>query len=443
MRNVGDVLRAHLLDSERAIPTSRLSRLFRTGRAASALASSLLSLRVGSDEAVDELDLQEIARAVSRIGELKGVAMKAGQMLGYVDPTLPPEVRELLSVLQTASPASPFSAVEAELRRALGPRAEELLASIDRRPLAVASIGQVHRARASGVDVAVKVRHAGIVEAIGGDFTMAGLGPVFARALGPTAGASAKGFIEEARIAMLEETDLALEAKRQACFGEWLAAHERLVVPEVLPRFCASSVLTTRFVEGLSLDQLVASPPPRDTLDRIGVALFELYMGTLYRHGAFHADPHPGNYAFLEGGRVVVYDFGCVRTFDHATVRAIASLVAAVRGGRPAAIDEAFVTLGGTVPPAAAERETYYRLLRGFFAPMSKAGAHAVEPDQAIEARRLLANKRALMNLGLPGKLLFLFRIRFGLYAVLARLGAVADWATLEEEWAEPLVGRA
>ena len=64
-----------------------------------------------------------------------------------------------------------------------------------------------------------------------------------------------------------------------------------------------------------------------------------------------------------------------------------------------------------------------------------------MEAGSALEGRDLLRDKKALMELSLPGKLLFLFRIRFGLYAVLARLGAVADWAALESGWAAAALG--
>lgn len=76
------------------------------------------------------------------------------------------------------------------------------------------------------------------------------------------------------------------------------------------------------------------------------------------------------------------------------------------------------------------------QLFRGFFAPLLRPGVRPIEPGAGFEAKDVLRDKRALMKLALPGKLLFLFRIRFGLYAVLARLGSRADWASLESRWA-------
>ncbi|MEO7329498.1 MAG: AarF/UbiB family protein [Minicystis sp.] len=435
--------RARLMDVERAVPTSRLSRLFRVGTAASALGAATLGGRLrGRGAGLGAADLADLTRLVERLGELKGVAMKAGQILGYIDPTLPPELRGMLSLLQTAAPASPFSAIEAALREAFGQRADELLAGLERAPIAVASIGQVHRAHLGGGSVAVKVRHPGIVEALRADFATAALGSIFARALMPGAGQSVQSFIDEARSAMLEETDFALEADRQRRFGAWFADHPVIRVPAVERAWCADAVLTTRWSAGRSLDRLLAEDPPQHTRDRLGVALFELYVGTLYRRGAFHADPHPGNYAFDSEGRVIVYDFGCVRSFDRSAVRALAALVAAVRRDEPAAMEEAFASFGASLPRDREGSAHVLALLRGFFAPLLQPGARRIEAGAGFEAQHLMRDKRALMQLGLPGRLLFLFRIRFGLYAVLARLGASADWSALESGWAAEALGR-
>ncbi len=385
--------------------------------------------------------MKDITRLVESLGELKGVAMKLGQILGYIDPTLPPELRGLLSLLHTAAPASPFTAVEATLRDAFGPRADSLLAGLGRDPIAVASIGQVHRGRIDGIDVAVKVRHPGIEQALRSDFAAASIGPMVARVLAPGAGESVRDTVEEAKTAMLEECDFALEARRQMMFTTWFRGHPTIRIPSILPEWCAPSVLVTRFTPGLSLDAFLAREPSQAERNRLGVALFELYFATLYRHGAFHADPHPGNYAFGEDGSLVVYDFGCVRSFEPPTVKALARLVRSVRSDDLDAITAAFTELGASPPRDEETRQKMRALLRGFFAPLLRSGAHAIAPGAGLEARTVFEDKQALMKLALPGKLLFLFRIRFGLYAVLSRLGAVADWASLESAWAAEALG--
>lgn len=429
--------RARLLDTERPVPTSSFARLWRTGRSALPLMAATLGTRLrGRSGGLSGADVEDITLLVERLGELKGVAMKLGQILSYIDPTLPPELSRLLGLLQTAAPASPFSTVEKTLREAFGARAEELLVGLERAPCAVASIGQVHRGKIGGVDVAVKVRHPGIEEALQKDFSAASIGPLMARLLAPSAGASVKDAVEEAKTAMLEECNFSLEARRQSQFEAWFRGHPTLRVPAVLEPWCSEKVLTTMWSPGLSLDEWLSRGPSQDERDRAGAALFELYFSPLYRHGAFHADPHPGNYAFGEDGSVIVYDFGCVRSFDPLAVKAFARLCCAVRSGDDGAIAEAFGELGAKVPSDEKARAVLHEMLRGFFAPLIRPGVHPIEPGPGFNTKTLMSDKKALMNLSIPGKLLFLLRIRFGLYAVLARTRAVADWATLEGEWA-------
>ena len=433
-KELAELLREQLLGTERPVVRSGLERLWKTGRGAAGLALSVVGGKLrGKGEGLEAADLHAVSQLVSRLGELKGLAMKAGQVLGYIDPTLPPELRGLLSVLQTASPASPFPQVEATLRDAFGPRADVLLAGLERQPVSVASIGQVHRARLpEGTDVAVKVRHPGIDEALQGDFRVAGTGSSFASVLLPGASSSIKGFIDEARTVLLEECDFSLERERQATFARLYAQDEVLLIPAVEPEWCASAVLTTRWLPGQSFDAFLATHPSRELRDRMGVALFSFYIGTLYRHGLFHGDPHPGNYAFREDGRVVVYDFGCVRSFDKATVLAFSALVDAVRADEVVRVREALVALGAQPPGDAESLAKLRTLLRGFFAPLLERGPRPVHPGSGFEAQQVLRDKRFLVKLALPGRFLFLFRLRFGLYAVLARLGAVGDWGALE-----------
>lgn len=430
-----EALRARLLGDTAAVPTSRLARLAKGGRSAVGFGSALVAAKLRGDDALAGVDLATIEAFVGRVGELKGVAMKAGQVLGYLDPSLSDDVRALLSVLQTSAPASPWPDVEATIRAAFGARADALLAALDPRPAAVASIGQVHRATLDGVDVAVKVRHPGVDRALAADFATAGPGVALAGALLPGAGATVQDVFAEAKAALRSECDYALEAERQGRFGAIFAGDPDVVVPAVVDAWCAATVLTTKWTSGRSLDELLAADPPPATRDRIGEALFRFYVGTLYRHGLFHADPHPGNYAFPEDDTVVVYDFGCVRVFDPATTRAWARLVEAVRSDDQRVVDEALVGLGGQAP-GARERGAVRTLLRGFFAPLLVPGVRAIPLDAGLAAKQVIADKRTFARIALPGKLLFLFRLRYGLYAVLHRLGARADWATLESAWA-------
>ena len=433
-------LRERLLATEGALPTGALGRLWRGGRSAAGVGAALLKGRRG--EALDEAAL---AALTLRLGELKGLAMKAGQMVGYFDTSVPPELRAALSLLQTAAPTTPFVEVERVVREALGPRAEELLASMERAPVAVASIGQVHRARlADGTCVAVKVRHPGIEQAMVADFRGASWGGSMAALMG--AGA-VRGMIDEARTAMLEECDFSLEAERQERFGAIYRDDPAIAIAPVERALCAPAVLVSRWLPGRSLDEHLGAGAAQAERDRVGEALFRFWMQSLYEHGLLHGDPHPGNFAIAADGRVVVYDFGCVRELPPGLRRGIASLADAVCRDDLDGMVAGIVAMGGRAPQGTERREQLRRLLRSFFGPLvplrGRPARRRIDPDEGVDARSMLADKRFLIALELPSRLLFVFRLRFGLYAVLARIGAEVDWSALERRWAQAIGGMA
>jgi predicted unusual protein kinase regulating ubiquinone biosynthesis (AarF/ABC1/UbiB family) len=423
-------LRAELLAAERAVPTSGWRRLWRSGVNALGVGAQLARGRRGA-----AIDVEAVAAIVRNLGELRGIAMKLGQMLSYVDPTVPDALRAAMALLQTSAPTTPLARVHDTLRTELGAaRAALLSATLSPSPIAVASIGQVHRARLpDGSEVAVKVLHPGIERAIIADFRAAAIGRLVSALVGA---ASVPEMIEEARAAFLEECDLALEAARQERFARLFADDPMIVIPAVVNEWSSPRVLVTRWIAGETLESFLARDPSQSARDAAGEALFRFWMRTLYREGLFHGDPHPGNFAFRDDGTVAIYDFGCVREFDEPLRRGFARLAAATRADDVAAIAEAIEALGGRSPPGDEGLHHLRRLLRGFFAPLLVDGRRRITLDEGRDARDLMRDKRAILSLRLPPRLLFLFRLRFGLYAVLARLGAEADWARLERTWA-------
>jgi predicted unusual protein kinase regulating ubiquinone biosynthesis (AarF/ABC1/UbiB family) len=366
------------------------------------------------------------------MGELKGVAMKMGQILSYMDTAMPPEARTLLSALQTHSQPTPFSMVEATLREDFGLRADTLLAGLVREPAATASIGQVHRAHLPPGDaVAVKVRHPGIEAAIRADFRSANIGKAMARLIAP--GSHVEHFLSEAEARFVEECDYVQERQHQSRFAALFAEHPIIVIPGVHAEWCSARVLTTSWHSGVEVDAFARCATQRQR-DAAGRALYEFYIGSLYRHGLFNADPHPGNLLFSAAGRLVVLDHGCVREFDEATVAAIANLSSALRADDERRIWSSLEMLG-VQNPRGPGFDVTRRMLRSFFAPVLQAGVRPMAAAVSLDARDIMRTKKAMLQLRLPAKLLFLFRIRFGLYAVLARIGAELDWQAIEAEF--------
>lgn len=401
------------IGSAAKLPTTALGRARRGASAALKLGFGRLTGR--GDEAIFE-------QLAVQLGELKGIAMKTGQVLSYLDTDLPEEAKRLLAVLQVNSQPTPFE----EIEKAVPP---ELLPMLERTPVATASIGQVHRATLpDGTPVAVKVRHPGIEEAISADFRAARTASLLPALLMP----NAQEFIAEARDTFLSECDYVAEARNQQRFRELWAGHPDITIPELHPRWCTDRVLVTTWVDGVTFDRFAASAS-QAARDRAGRALYEFYVGSVYRHALFNGDPHPGNLLFREDGSLIVLDFGCVREFDRSLVRGLASLSRAVRADDETAIRAALRELGAAEPDPKGF-SVARQLLRGFFGPLLVKGPHVVESGMSLDFREIAKDKLAVGRMRLPPKLLFLFRIRFGLHSELVKLRSRVDWAGLEEE---------
>jgi predicted unusual protein kinase regulating ubiquinone biosynthesis (AarF/ABC1/UbiB family) len=403
------------------VPTGLFGRARRT--ASAALRSGTSALLGGG-----KLDARTAERLALSLGELKGIAMKVGQILSYLDTPLPEETRRVLAVLQVKSQPTPFEKIEQIIREDFGTRADALLSKMDRVPVSTASIGQVHHAGG----LAVKVLHPGIEQAIRSDFKAAAAGRVLARMIMP--GGDIDSLIEEAREAFLAECDYVAERRWQERFAALHADDPDVSIPAVHGEWCSRRVITTTWVDGMRFDDFAANAS-QAARDRAGQALYESYVGSVYRHGLFNADPHPGNLLFAEDGRLTVLDYGCVREFDERMRAGIKALSRAVRADDGPAIRRALVELGGAPPDDKSFPHTR-SMLRGFFGPTLERGPHRVESGFNADMRTILVDKRAVLRMRLPGRLLFLFRIRFGLHSEIARLRSVADWAALETELA-------
>ena len=133
----------------------------------------------------------------------------------------------------------------------------------------------------------------------------------------------------------------------------------------------------------------------------------------------------------------MLFDYGCIRVFEPEVVSAFVALAKAVRAGDEDRMRSALRGLGAE-PSASAKAFSRIRaLLEGFFAPMLTPGPHPIDASVVLDLRQMASDKLAIARIRLPGKLLFLMRLRFGLYSVLARLGAVCDWSALETGWAD------
>ena len=210
------------------------------------------------------------------------------------------------------APRSHWEDIRQSLHVELGAWPEDMFADFSPEPVASASIGQVHRARLkTGQDVAVKVQHPGIAEAMENDLQSAGL---IEGTLAKFAGMrkfNSKHILEEMRQRFREELDYGLEANRQTQFRSLFEGVPQVHIPEVFHGYCTGRVLTTEWVDGLTFDEACQSEP-QERMEWASTLWHFVYRSNLLG-GYFNADPHPGNYIFQDDGRVTFLDFGCIQ----------------------------------------------------------------------------------------------------------------------------------
>src|SRR3954454_8511959 len=290
---------------EKPIPTGRVRRTAKVGglvggQAARAYANKAANLTRGEqerEEANARLRLKAAEQVVDVLGQMKGAAMKVGQVSSFIDMSgLPPEAQDTfqakLAELRDSAPRVSFKDMRKVIESDYGEPLDEVFAEFEEEPLAAASIGQVYRARLhDGRDVAVKVQYPGVAQAVRADMQNLGIILRLMKRIAP--GLDVKSIAEEIRTRIGDELDYELEASNQRAMARIYRGHPFIVVPDVVTSLSHEKVVVTEFVSGRGFEELKQLPD--EERDRIGEIVFRFYFGSMYRLRMFSGDPHPGN----------------------------------------------------------------------------------------------------------------------------------------------------
>ncbi|MEO8552252.1 MAG: AarF/UbiB family protein, partial [Kofleriaceae bacterium] len=266
------------------------------------------------------------ARRIERtIIELQGLFIKVGQLISIMTNFLPEDFRKQLEGLQDAVPPRPYKDIEKRFVAELGKTPDELFAGFERRPIASASIGQVHLARLhDGSKVAVKVQYPDIDEIVRRDLNT--LRRIFRIVEWFIPYQGLEDLYREIRAIVMDELDYKLEAESAARIAANFEGRTDVAFPRVVADLSTERVLVTHFESGVKITDKIGTKHLGLERGQLARQVVEIYCQQIFTDGIYHADPHPGNLLVrpLEGGapQIVFLDFG-----------AVAEIPANVRGG--------------------------------------------------------------------------------------------------------------
>ncbi|QBS39387.1 AarF/ABC1/UbiB kinase family protein [Nocardia sp. CS682] len=438
------------------IPTSRVRRGAVFGKlvAGQAVRGAGVKLSMVGDTDAERIARTERALAdaaediVTVLGSMKGLAMKAGQLLSMFDllaafgiETLPAAQRERfqrkLAALYDQAPQLPFArmrtVIEADYARPIG----EVFAEFESEPIGAASIGQVYRARLTdGRAVAVKVQYPGIDVAVRADLKNLSLVMRMLRTVAPAIADHA--LFRELTTHFADETDYRAEAEHHRLVADIYRDHPFIRIPEVVTELCTARVLVTELVEGLSFDEIVALPDPER--DRVGEILHRFYLGTMAREHCFSGDPHPGNILLAADGKVAFLDFGLFKHMDEAAVDFELDCVRAATEYRGADLRALLVEYGVLEQDSLASAEDCLRLVHEVSGWLLTDAEIRVAEDAAAHAVLTFVDPRRgyfdrWRREYAPAEHAFARRVEYGTLALLGKLRASGNWHRIGREW--------
>jgi predicted unusual protein kinase regulating ubiquinone biosynthesis (AarF/ABC1/UbiB family) len=330
-----------------------------------------------------------------------------------------------------------FALLRAVAEEELGRPLERAFANFDEKPLASASIGQVHRATLpTGETVVVKIQYPGVADAIRADLDNASMLYRMVSFMYPSV--DTRAVVAELRGRVVEELDYAHEAENQRKFLALYDGHPFIRIPRVFASHSTGRVLTSEFVAGRSFADVCALD--QETRSRYGEIIFRFVFGSIIRHGIFNGDPHPGNYLFDNEGRVVFLDFGCVKHFPDEVRTEWRSLVKTHLQNDREAFARHLIMLGFLASTEGHDLDVLYDYFGYFYEPIQHDREFTFTRDYNARSFRQVFRPEGRFaglskKLNMPSHFVFVNRIQWGVHSVLAHLGASANFHRIECEY--------
>ncbi len=297
-----------------AIPVSKIgraSKLISTGFKVGANQLKYYGEKITNPEdAKSNLDQNNAEDIYNGLVQLKGSSLKVAQMLSMDKTMLPEAYVNQFSLAQFSVPPLSPQLVVKTFRKYFGKSPEELYDHFDSKSHHAASIGQVHKAKLNGKELAVKIQYPGVADSISSDLAIV---KPFAKQLLNLKGNDTEKYFKEVESKLIEEIDYCLELKRSKEITTRCGMISNLKFPDYYDALSNEKVITMDWMHGIHLSDFVKKQHPKNVTDKIGQTLWNFYMFQIHGLKKVHADPHPGNFLVDENHNLVALDFGCIK----------------------------------------------------------------------------------------------------------------------------------
>jgi predicted unusual protein kinase regulating ubiquinone biosynthesis (AarF/ABC1/UbiB family) len=341
---------------QRAVPAGRIARLGTFGKLVGGVAGGMVAegaRRLASGEGINARDLiltpGNVQRMTDRLSHLRGAAMKMGQMISLdAGDFLPEELSKILATLRDQANFMPTRQLDAVLKAEWGPDWRKQFRWFNPRPIAAASIGQVHKALTrDGEELAIKVQYPGVAKSIDSDvdnvmtlLKVAGFAPPELEM---------DKLMAAAKQQLHEEADYEREGRQMVMYRDQLAGIEGFVVPKLHQGLTRGSILAMSFEDGVSIEELGAEPPERR--DAVFARLIRLVARELFDFGVMQTDPNFANFRYRrETGEIILLDFGACRPVDPGVANGYRRMLEAGLKGNADEVLKATIEAGFMMP---------------------------------------------------------------------------------------------
>lgn len=341
---------------QKPVPAGRMARFGTFGKLVGGVAGGMVAegaRRLASGENISARDLiltpGNVQRLTDRLSHLRGAAMKMGQMISLdAGDFLPDELSRILATLRDQANFMPTRQLDQVLRSEWGPDWRKQFRWFNPRPIAAASIGQVHKALTrDGEELAIKVQYPGVAKSIDSDvdnvmtlLKVAGFAPPELEM---------DKLMAAAKQQLHEEADYQREGAQMALYREQLAGVEGFVVPRLHEGLTRGSILAMSFEDGVSIEELGNEPPERR--DEVFARLIRLVARELFDFGVMQPDPNFANFRYRrDTGEIILLDFGACRPVDPAVANGYRKMLEAGLRGNAEQVLAATIEAGFMMP---------------------------------------------------------------------------------------------